>query len=144
MGKQTFVNSFITEVKVENQPPDFKLNLFMKPTIDIGDTSTSLDTEKNGKRVKVGYECARYNPVNATWNKDCKTVYNTAKPGDGVLCLCDHNTSFAVLMSAYEVDRGYAKVQSYLTYVLLGFSTVGLFLTLVFLLPAKALRSTRS
>ena len=46
--------------------------------------------------------------------------------------------------SAYEIDRGYAEVQSYLTYVLLALSTVGLLLTLICLLPAKALRSTRS
>ena len=34
--KKSFVNSFITEVKVQNAvPDDFKLNVFMKPTIDI-------------------------------------------------------------------------------------------------------------
>ena len=34
--KKTYVNSFITEVKVENQPEeDFQLNLYMKPNIDI-------------------------------------------------------------------------------------------------------------
>ena len=30
-----YVNSFITEISVENAPEDFKLNLFMKPTVDI-------------------------------------------------------------------------------------------------------------
>jgi len=142
--KKTFVNSFITEVKIENAPEDFKLNLFMKPTIDIGDTNSSLETDSAGKRIQVTYICAKYVPEKAKWEEDCETIYNTAKPADGVLCLCSHNTSFAVLMSAYEIDRGYAEVQSYLTYVLLGVSTVGLLLTLVFLLPAKALRSTRS
>ncbi|XP_063676040.1 uncharacterized protein LOC134812503 isoform X2 [Bolinopsis microptera] len=143
-AKKSFVNSFITEVKVENAPDNFKLNLFMKPTIDIGNTNSSLNTEPDGKRMQVSYICAKYDPVKAKWEEGCETIYNSAKPSDGVLCLCSHNTSFAVLMSAYEIDRGFAEVQSYLTYVLLGISTVGLILTLVFLLPAKALRSTRS
>ena len=42
--KKSFVNSFITEVKVENAPDNFKLNLFMKPTIDI--VSYSYDYNK--------------------------------------------------------------------------------------------------
>ena len=50
---------------------------------------------------------------------------------------------YVYLQSAHEIDPGYAKVQSYLTYVLLGISTVGLLLTLVFLLLAEDLRSTR-
>ena len=33
--KKTFVNSIITELKMENPPEDFQLNLYMKPTIDI-------------------------------------------------------------------------------------------------------------
>ena len=33
--KKTFVNSFVTEIKINNPPEDFKLNLFMKPFIDI-------------------------------------------------------------------------------------------------------------
>ena len=33
--KKKYVNSFITEISVENPPEDFKLNLFMKPTVDI-------------------------------------------------------------------------------------------------------------
>ncbi|KAL5265842.1 hypothetical protein ACHWQZ_G006505 [Mnemiopsis leidyi] len=142
--KKKYVNSFITEISVENPPEDFKLNLFMKPTVDIGNSSQSLNTESSGKRVEVTYICAKYVPEEMTWKEDCETIYDKARPSAGVLCLCDHNTSFAVLMSAYEIDRGYAQVQSYLTYVLLGLSTVGLLLTLVFLLPAKALRSTRS
>eukprot|EP00116_Pleurobrachia_bachei_P010447 sb/3470709/ len=65
-------------------------------------------------------------------------------PKNGVICVCNHNTSFAVLMSAYEIDRGYAVAQSYLTWILLGISTLGLALTLCFLLPAAELRKTRS
>ena len=49
-----------------------------------------------------------------------------------------------LFQSAYEIDRGYAQTQSYVTYVLLGLSTIGLSLTLILLLPAKTLRSTRS
>jgi hypothetical protein len=33
--KKTFINSVIIEVKVEDPPKDFKLNLYFKPTIDI-------------------------------------------------------------------------------------------------------------
>ena len=36
--KKTFVTSFITEVKMETPPDDFRLNLFMKPSIDIVST----------------------------------------------------------------------------------------------------------
>ena len=32
---KTFVNSFIAEIKIENPPDDFQLNLFIKPSIDI-------------------------------------------------------------------------------------------------------------
>ena len=63
-----------------------------------GDTSTSLVTDSDGRRVQVSYVCASYKPLEAKWTRDCNTVYNTAKPADGVLCLCSHNTSFAVLM----------------------------------------------
>ena len=63
-----------------------------------GDTRTSISTDTNGRRLRLSYECARYNPKQASWERDCKTVYNTARPADGVFCLCSHNTSFAVLM----------------------------------------------
>ena len=33
--KKSYVNSLIAEVKVENAPDDFKLNLYLRPTIDI-------------------------------------------------------------------------------------------------------------
>ncbi|XP_063690519.1 adhesion G-protein coupled receptor G2-like [Bolinopsis microptera] len=61
-----------------------------------------------------------------------------------LLSLCLKHSFTKCFQSAYEIDRGFAEVQSYLTYVLLGISIVSLILTLVFLLPAKALRSTRS
>jgi len=50
----------------------------------------------------------------------------------------------ALFQSAYEIDKGYAESQTILTQVLLGLSTLGLLATLCFLLPAKALRTTRS
>ena len=34
-ANKKYVNSFITEISVENAPEDFKLNLFMKPTVNI-------------------------------------------------------------------------------------------------------------
>ena len=70
-----------------------------------GNSSTSLQTDANGKRVRAWYECARYDPDAASWERDCKTLYNTASPADGVLCLCSHNTSFAVLMVRGYVGR---------------------------------------
>lgn len=33
--EKQYVNSFITEVQVQSPPDDFKLNLYMKPNIDI-------------------------------------------------------------------------------------------------------------
>ena len=33
--KKTYLNSLITEITVKDAPKDFKLNLFMRPTIDI-------------------------------------------------------------------------------------------------------------
>ena len=33
--KKTFINSVIIKVKVEDPPKDLKLNLYLKPTIDI-------------------------------------------------------------------------------------------------------------
>jgi len=142
--KKTFLNSLITEVKVKDAPEDFKLDLFMRPTIDIGGPDTSLVTKENGQRVQMRYECSSYNLQTKKWVSDCDTVYDMENPSTGVLCFCNHNTSFAVLMSAYEIDRGYAEAQSHLTTVLLSLSTLGLILTLALLLPAKSLRSTRS
>ena len=46
------------------------------------------------------------------------------------------------LQSAYEIDPGYTEGQNYLTYVLLGVSTIGLLLTLVLLLLTDELRSS--
>jgi len=144
---KAYVNSMITEVTVNTSGVDldaFKLNLYMKPTTDIGDSGTSLETESDGRRLQIVYMCAKYNSDLAKWEESCQTVYDTENPSLGVLCLCTHNTSFAVLMSASEIDRGYAASQTILTHVLLSLSTVGLLLTLIFLLPAKALRATRS
>ena len=53
-------------------------------------------------------------------------------------------THLTLPQSASEIDRGYAVIQSYLTWVLLGISTLGLAMTLCFLLPAAELRKTRS
>ena len=33
--EKTFMNSMVVEVKVDNPPKQFKINLFMKPFIDI-------------------------------------------------------------------------------------------------------------
>ena len=46
----------------------------------------------------MSYECASYVPEAARWQRDCQTMYGTAPTTDGVLCVCDHNTSFAILM----------------------------------------------
>ena len=45
--KKTFVNSIITELKMENPPEDFQLNLYMKPTIDIVSYKFSIIVEQN-------------------------------------------------------------------------------------------------
>ena len=63
-----------------------------------GNMSLSLNTESDGKRVEVTYICAKYDTDKAEWTEDCDTIYDKADPSAGVLCLCDHNTSFAVLM----------------------------------------------
>ena len=73
--------------------PDIKLKKY-----DQGGTRSSIETDTNGKRVQMTYHCARYDVEKASWERDCQTVYDTTRPGDGVLCLCSHNTSFAVLM----------------------------------------------
>ena len=64
-----------------------------------GDTSTSMLTRKDGRRFQMFHECASYVPEAARWSRDCHTIYNTATiTTDGVLCVCNHNTSFAILM----------------------------------------------
>ena len=40
------------------------------------------------------------------WDETCVTCYNKTDPSSGVLCRCDHNTSFAVIMvSRYHRNR---------------------------------------
>ena len=56
--------------------------------------------------------------------------------------LCKDNIA-KYSQSAEEIDPGYSRVQSYLTYAILGVSTVGLFLTIV-LLPTEGLRENKS
>lgn len=143
----TFVNSMVTEIEVEfkgEKPVDFKLDLMLRPSTPMGNFSQRKSVDSTGKTIAFAYECASYNPEKNTWIKDCDTVSDPDAPEKGVLCNCRHNTSFAVLMSAFEIDKAYAESQTILTQVLLGLSTVGLIITLALMLPPKNLRSTRS
>ena len=72
-------------------------SLINTPTIQ-GDTSTRLNYTENGARYELIYICAQYNPEQSKWLDDCETIYDFKSPEKGVMCLCTHNTSFAVLM----------------------------------------------
>ena len=49
-----------------------------------------------------------------------------------------------IFQNAYEIDRGYSQAQSILTKVILTVSIIGLMLTLMFMMPYRALRTERS
>lgn len=106
--------------------------------------SEVVTTLPDGTATMEQNKCCKWNEEEREWlpSDDLLTLSN---PDSGaVLCVSKSNSSFAVLMSAYEIDRGYAEAQSMITYVLLGVSTVGLVITLLLLLPVKKLRATRS
>ena len=45
--ERTFINSLVVEVKVENPPEGFILNLFIKPKIDIVSKNVTCSLNKN-------------------------------------------------------------------------------------------------
>ena len=57
-----------------------------------------MNTSASGTRVQIQYLCAMYDQAAGKWKESCKTIYDTMDPAKGVICVCNHNTSFAVLM----------------------------------------------
>ncbi|XP_063693507.1 uncharacterized protein LOC134825280 [Bolinopsis microptera] len=141
-----FVNSVVLEIDVGEQEAGFVLNLYIKPNFQIGDTANNMKKMGN-RRVQIKYICAWYDnkAETAEWKTDgCETIYDSSAVEAGVVCSCSHNTSFAVLMAAEEIDPGYLEVQSLMSQILLGGSVLGLIATIGLILPASAIVTTRS
>ena len=48
--------------------------------------------------LQLQYECAYYDPLTFTWDTTCITKFDYTLEDAGMLCLCTHNSSFAVLV----------------------------------------------
>ena len=57
-----------------------------------------MTTNSKGQRLKIQYVCSNYDKEKTEWVPSCETVYDDQNPSNGVMCFCNHNTSFAVLM----------------------------------------------
>merc|ERR1712003_254469 len=111
---------------------------------NVGSRNESVKTFSDGTKKQLKNRCHSFDPTTEKWREDCETVYDENAEESGVLCLCKHNTSFAVLMSPYEIDPGFIESQTLMTTILLSLAMICLLLTLVFLLPAAPLRKQRS
>ena len=58
--KKTYLNSLITEITVKEEVADFRLNLFMRPTIDIVSLELYIYFHLHD------YSTTKYNPFNAS------------------------------------------------------------------------------
>ena len=52
----------------------------------------------DGTKSQLQNRCHSFNTDKGVWEEVCQTVYDQNDPDSRVLCLCKHNTSFAVLM----------------------------------------------
>ena len=79
--EKSFVNSFITEIDVADPPQDFKLNLFIKPIIDIVSQRENVFLKSKfftDMDMKINLGCASLYDSKAfmlrSFNGFCKTV----------------------------------------------------------------------
>ncbi|KAL5247689.1 hypothetical protein ACHWQZ_G019546 [Mnemiopsis leidyi] len=141
------VNSLIVEVSAlesSSSDKDFSLGFYMKPIANVGARNYSVIAHSDGTKSQLQNRCHSFNTDKGVWEEDCQTVYDQNDPDSKVLCLCKHNTSFAVLMSPYEIDPGYLESQTLMSMVIMSLAIICLVLTIAFLLPAAPLRKQRS
>eukprot|EP00116_Pleurobrachia_bachei_P000427 sb/3460689/ len=145
VSKSIIVNSIILEVDMGDSPAGTTLDLFIKPAFQVGGPNSSKSVIDGYRKVQIVYKCGVYVPKEGVWDMDsCQTVYDEMRVDAGVMCRCDHNTSFAVLMAAEEIDPGYLESQSIMSKAFLGASILGLFATIGLILPASAVAKSRS
>ncbi|XP_063693463.1 adhesion G-protein coupled receptor G7-like [Bolinopsis microptera] len=144
-NKAKLVNSLVVEVSaVGDKDKPYKLGLYMKPLANVGGRNTSIKTFPDGRKAQLKNTCHSFNTHTETWVADCETVYDKNEGDSKVLCICQHNTSFAVLMSPYPIDPGFIKSQTLMSTIILSLSMICLSLTIVCLASAAPIRKQRS
>ncbi|XP_033117133.1 uncharacterized protein LOC117117059 [Anneissia japonica] len=110
------------------------------PVIKVN--STENGTSASLSPVPVCYYTQDENVISAKWSmKGCKTVYeNYVK--NGVTCVCDHLTSFVILMKPKPVPTNENDILSLLTTVGLSISSLFLIITLVIICIFRDLRNS--